>query len=191
MPATAKNTTENPGMKKERLKEIILEKSYKTGHFILASGATSTFMFDLKPTLLDPEGANLAADLILEKLPKDVVAFGGLELGACPIVSAVCVKSYLAGRPLKTFYVRKEKKERGTKQRIEGCELQPGDKVVMVDDVTTKGGSVLQAVQAAQEAGAVVPLVLSVLDREEGARENLGKQGIALDSIFTKGEFGI
>ena len=95
--------------KKLKLKQIIQEKSLKIGNFKLASGATSTYLFDLKPTILDPEGANLTADLILDMLPDDVTAIGGLELGACPIVSAVCVRSYQLGRQLKTFYVRKKK----------------------------------------------------------------------------------
>lgn len=176
-------------MKKERLQKIIAEKSFKKGHFVLASGLTSDHFFDLKTTMLDPEGANLAADLILEKLPADIDALGGLELGACPIVSAVCVKSYLAGRKLKTFYVRKEKKERGTKQQIEGCTLEKGNKVVIVDDVTTKGGAVIDAINAVRKEGCEVAMVLSIVDRLQGAQENLDKEGVALDSIFTRKDF--
>lgn len=178
-------------MKKDRLKQIIIQKSLKTGNFILASGATSTYLFDLKPTLLDPEGANLAADIILEMLEKDVSAVAGLELGACPIVSAVCVKSYLANRPIKSFYVRKEQKERGSKKLIEGGELTKGDKVVILEDVTTKGGSVMNAIRAVQNQGCVVTKVLTVVNRLEGAKENLAKEGIQLESIFTRDDFNI
>jgi orotate phosphoribosyltransferase len=178
-------------MKKERLHKIIEEKSLKTGNFTLASGASSTYLFDLKTTLLDPEGANLAADWILENLPDDVDAIGGLELGACPIVSAVCVKSFLIGRPLKTFYVRKAKKERGTKKLIEGCELTAGEKIIMLEDVTTTGGSVMDAIKVVREEGCVVLGVISIVNREEGAQENLSKEGIALDSIFSKSDFNI
>ncbi|HCR85093.1 MAG TPA: orotate phosphoribosyltransferase [Alphaproteobacteria bacterium] len=174
--------------KKQRLKEIILEKSLKRGDFILASGARSNYMFDLKPTMLDPEGANLSAELLLEKIVPDIDAVGGLELGACPIVSAVCVISYQLNRRLKTFYVRKEKKERGTKRLIEGCELKKGDRVIILEDVTTKGGSVMAAVKAVLAEGGVVVKVLSLVDRQEGATENLAKEGITLDSIFTRGE---
>lgn len=175
--------------KKNRLQHIIAEKSFKRGHFILASGLTSDHFFDLKPTLLDPEGANLTADLVLEKIALDVDAIGGLELGACPIVSSVCVKSYLASRPLRSFYVRKAKKERGTKQQIEGCSLKKGDKVVIVEDVTTKGGSVMEAIHAVRAEGAEIVKVLCILDRLQGAQENLSREGIALDYIFTKDDF--
>lgn len=178
----------NPMSKRERLKEIIIEKSLKRGDFTLASGAKSDYLFDLKTTMLDPEGANLIGHLVLEKLDNDIDAIGGLELGACPAVSNVCVISYQINRPLKTFYVRKEKKGRGTDQLIEGCKLEKGYKVVILDDVTTKGGSVKEAIKAAQNAGCEVVKVLSIVDREEGAEANLAKDGIALDSIFSKSE---
>lgn len=176
---------------KDRLKEIIIEKSLKTGNFKLASGATSTYLFDLKPTLLDPEGANISADLILEMISGDIDAVGGLELGACPIVSAVCVKSFLKNRPIKSFYVRKEKKDRGTQKLIEGCELNKGDKVVILEDVTTKGGSVMNAINEARSKGCQVVKVISVVNRLEGAKENLAKEGIELESILTRDDFDI
>lgn len=183
---------EDVANKKERLKQIIAQKSLTTGNFKLASGATSTYLFDLKTTLLDPEGASLTADLILENLAKeDVDAVGGLELGACPIVSAVCVKSYLAGSPIKSFYVRKEKKDRGSNKLIEGCSLNAGDKVVVLEDVTTKGGSVMNAIKVIQERGCKIVKVLSVVNRLEGAKENLEKEGVALDSLFTRDDFDI
>lgn len=177
--------------KKSRLKAIIIEKSLKRGDFTLASGAKSTYLFDLKPTMLDPEGANLIGHLVLERLEDDVDAIGGLELGACPAVSNACVISYQINRPLKTFYVRKEKKGRGTDQLIEGCELKKGDKVVILEDVTTKGGSVKAAIQAVQNAGCKVVKVLSIVDRNEGAKANLEQEGIALDYIFSKDDFAI
>ena len=142
-------------MKTQRLKEIITQKSFKTGNFILASGAKSNYLFDLKTTLLDPEGANLAADLILAKITNNIMAIGGVELGACPIVSAVCVKSHLINRPIKSFYVRKAKKDRGTNQLIEGCSLIPGEEVIIVEDVTTTGNSAMQAVKIVREQGAI------------------------------------
>lgn len=174
---------------KERLKAILKEKSFKKGHFVLASGAVSDHFFDVKITLLDPEGANLAADLILDKISSDVDALGGLELGACPIVSAVCVKSFLARKKLKTFYIRKAKKDRGTNKLIEGCTLEKGNNVIIVEDVTTTGGSVMDAITAVENEGGKVIKVLSIVDRLQGARENLEKKGIALDSLFTKNDF--
>ena len=181
----------NLSAKKQRLKEIIAEKSLKTGNFKLASGASSTYLFDLKPTILDPEGANLTADLILDMLPDDITAIGGLELGACPIVSAICVRSYQLGRELKTFYVRKEKKDRGSNKLIEGPEITSQDKVLMVEDVTTKGGSVLTAINTVKQQGCVVNQVISVVNRLEGAKENLATENISLKSIFTRHDFNI
>lgn len=177
--------------KKDRLKQIILEKSLKKGSFTLASGAQSNYIFDLKPTLLDPEGATLAAELFLAGLSSDINAIGGLELGACPIVSAVCVVSHLQKRPLKTFYVRKAQKERGTKKQIEGCDLNKGDKVIIAEDVTTSGGSVMEAIRAARAEGAQVTKVFSIIDRLQGAGDNLKKEGIELESLFTKNDFPI
>lgn len=173
---------------RDRLKEIIIKKSLKRGDFTLVSGAKSNYLFDLKPTMLDPEGANLIGRLILEKLEDDVDAVGGLELGACPVVSSVCVISYQINRPLKTFYVRKEKKGRGTDQLIEGCELKKGDKVVILEDVTTKGGSVKEAIKVVLSVGCQVVKVLSIVDRNEGAKDNLAQDGIGLDYIFSKDE---
>jgi orotate phosphoribosyltransferase len=173
----------------ERLKTILKEKSFRKGDFVLASGARSDHFFDVKVTLLDPEGANLAAELILERLGSEVEAVGGLELGACPIVSAVCVKSYQLERPIRSFYVRKATKGRGTNQRIEGCSLSKGDKVVIMEDVTTSGGSAMDAVRIVQELGCEVVSIFTIVDRLQGARENLEKEGIALESLYTREDF--
>ena len=179
-------------LKKERLKEILLEKSLKIApegeFFTLASGDKSQFFLDVKTTLLDPEGANLSGHLILEKTPNNVDAIGGLELGACPAVSNACVISHQVGRRLKAFYIRKEKKGRGTNQLIEGCELKAGDKIVMLEDVTTKGGSVKAAIKIVQNLGCKVVKVISVVDRQQGAKQSLKEDGIELDAIFTKDE---
>ncbi|MDX1949063.1 MAG: orotate phosphoribosyltransferase [Rickettsiales bacterium] len=174
--------------KKERLKQIILEKSLKKGDFTLASGAKSNYLFDLKTTLLDAEGANLAGSLVLDKIPSNINAVGGLELGACPIVSAVCVLSFQNNRSLKTFYVRKEKKDRGTNQLIEGCNLNAGEEVIILEDVTTKGGSAMKAVEIVKNLGCKVNKIISIVDRQEGASENLKFEGIELEAIFTRDE---
>lgn len=178
--------------KLNRLKQIINEKSYITsGDFKLASGASSSFFFDMKPTFLDPEGANLLADLVLDRLSdeKNITAIGGLALGACPIASAVCVKSYASGRPITAFYVRKEPKKRGTQKMIEGLLLQPGDRVVIVDDVTTSGGSSLIAVDEVKKLGAEVIKVISIVDRDQGAAENFAKAGVKFEFIFSMHDF--
>lgn len=175
---------------RDRLREIIKNRSVITGDFELASGGSSGVFFEMKETLLDPEGLNFASEMILDiinKLP-NVDAVGGLELGACPIVTAICLKSR-TGRPLAGFYVRKERKKRGAKQLIDGPVVR-GSNVAILDDVTTKGGSVLQAVRAArEELDCNVVAVITVVDREQGAIEALAKEGLNLIPLFVMSEF--
>jgi orotate phosphoribosyltransferase len=174
-----------------RLRDIIAERSLTRGQFKLASGGESNIFFDMKTTLLDPEGAALAAALILDMLGQDQVdAIGGLVIGACPVVSAVCVTSAGRGRPVPGFYVRKEPKGRGTNKLIEG-NLEPGWRVVVVEDVTTEGNSALKAVRAVREHGCTVVKVVTVVDRLQGARENLKKEGIELAALFTRDDFSV
>ena len=181
--------------KKGRLARIIGTLSLSRGSRVtLASGAESTFYFDLKPTMLNPEGSNLIADLILEAIEEDSFDFiGGLEMGAVPVVVAVCQKSY-RGKSISGFFVRKQTKDHGTKQRVEGvppeAELK-GKHVLLVDDVTTTGGSVLRAVNAARDAGCRVDKVVTVVDRREGARERLGAEGIELVALLDTTDFGV
>lgn len=177
--------------KRARLQEIIAEKSYiQDGDFKLASGASSSFFFDMKMTLLDPEGASLAANLILDMIKgQNVKAVAGLELGACPIVSAVCVKSLERSEQITGIYVRKTPKKRGTQKMIEGLELKAGDRVVVVDDVTTAGGSVLQAVEQIKELGCEIVSVISIVDRLQGARERIEGAGYIFEPLFTKDDF--
>jgi orotate phosphoribosyltransferase len=192
MPAAGKVGNPMPvSSARDRLRDIIREKSYITeGDFKLASGVSSNFFFDLKVTLLDPEGASLTADLILERLQGlNVTAIGGLVIGACPIASAVCVRSHAAGTPIQAFYVRKEPKKRGTQKMIEGAPLKKGDRVVMVEDVTTTGGSVMQAIQEVRGLGCEIVKLVTVVDREQGAREALAKEGLTLDALFTRRDF--
>ena len=175
-----------------RLAEIIRHKSLSEGkELILASGRTSTFYFDMKATTFDPEGSNLIADLILEKISSDNVDYiGGLEMGAVPIVVGVSLRSHLVGRPIPSFFVRKKVKQHGTQKLIER-DLEPGSQVLMVDDVTTTGGSVMKAVNAVRDVGCVVNKVITVVDREEGAAENLAEQGIELVPLLTASDFNV
>ena len=174
--------------KKDRLLEIIKSKSLLRGTFKLASGATSDYYLDMKPTTFDPEGSALIADLIFEMLKQDpeVSAIGGLELGAVPIVSAICARSW-PERPIPGFVVRKERKGHGTDKKIDG-NFRPGSTVVLLDDVTTKGGSVMQAVRAVREQNGIVKKVITVVDRLEGAEANLRNEGIQLVPIFKRSE---
>jgi len=177
-----------------RLRRIIAEKSFSEGGEIrLASGRTSSFYFNMKPTMMDPEGAVLIAALIVDALKDEPVDYiGGLEMGAVPIVSVVAPASFAAGRPIPAFFVRKKTKEHGTRRRIEG--LAPGASldgrdVVIVEDVTTTGGSALEAVRLVREAGGRVRTVLTLVDRGEGAAEALAAEGLALNALFHAEEF--
>ncbi|HUK60693.1 MAG TPA: orotate phosphoribosyltransferase [Stellaceae bacterium] len=170
---------------KRRLLAIIKAKSLLKGTFKLASGGESSYYLDLKPTMFDPEGAALLAEIVYAMLADepDVRAIGGLELGAVPIVVAVTAKSWPA-RPIRGFVVRKEKKGHGTDQKIDG-NYEPGTPVILMEDVTTKGGSVMQAVNAVRGQGGTVRKIITVVDRLEGASENLAREGLTLVPIFT------
>jgi len=187
--AAAKPTPPTTGSARARarLLEIIRKKSLITegGPFKLASGAMSDYYLNMKPTAFDPEGAALIAEIILDMLGDEgaVDSIGGLELGAVPIVAAVCAHSF-GKRPVDGFVVRKEKKGHGTDQKIDG-NFRDGSRVVLVEDVTTKGGSVMQAVRAVRDRGATVATIITIVDRLEGATDNLKKEGLSLRPIFT------
>jgi orotate phosphoribosyltransferase len=175
----------NLAAEKARLLDIIKARSFLRGSFKLASGGTSDYYLDMKPTTFTPEGQNLIAEIVHDLLrdDPDVDSIGGLELGAVPIIILVSARSWRE-RPLEAFVVRKEKKGHGTDQKIDG-NFKPNSTVVLLEDVTTKGGSVMQAVRAVREQGAKVKKIITIVDRLEGAAENLAREGIELVSIFT------
>lgn len=176
-----------------RLVALVKERSYKTGDFTLASGRKSHRYFNLKPTMMTPEGGYLCALGVLatlEPLAPDYV--GGLEMGAVPVVSALAALSHARGAPVRTFFVRKAAKGHGARQQLEGLadgESLSGKTVVIVEDVTTTGGSALQAVEVARAEGATVEHIVTLLDREEGAREALAAQGLTLHAVMRAPEF--
>jgi orotate phosphoribosyltransferase len=174
--------------------EIIRQRSFRQGgEFTLASGRKSTIYFNLKPAMLDPDGARLIGAAIAAQaadLGADTV--GGLELGAVPLVAAAAAMSAVTGRPVCAVFVRKETKQHGTKSLVEGLaegESLAGRHVVVVEDVTTTGGSALKAVEALRAAGAEVRHVVTVVDREEGAEAAFATAGLKLHALFRKSEF--
>lgn len=175
--------------RRSRLCEIIRDRSLITDRRIrLASGCTTSTYFDLKRTMLDPEAGNLLAEEVLDLLRESSIdCVGGLAVGAVPLIQAVALRSY-GQRPLRAFFVRSEIKDHGTRRSIEG-NFEDGDRCVILDDVTTTGGSVLRAIEAVRERGATVPTVITVIDREEGAREKLRGDGVSLIALFTKADF--
>ena len=174
---------------RECLRDIIAEKSFREGIFTLSSGRKSNVFFDLKPTMLDPKGLNLIADHVLEKLHDcDAEYIGGLLIGAAPILLSVVQKSYYTPRPLKGFWVRKEQKAHGMQQLIDG-DPGNGNKVIIVDDVTTTGDSVLTAVNTMKDRGCNIVCILTIVDRCEGAKERLRELGYDLIYIFNRYDF--
>ncbi len=176
-----------------RALSLIRERSFFRARITLASGKESDFYFDMKPSMLHPEGANLLAELILEKLGGMAVDYvGGLALGAIPLIGPVSMLSHVRGRGIPGFFVRKDVKDHGTRRKVDGLapgETLAGKKVAILEDVTTTGGSAMIAAQAARDAGAEIAMVLSVVDRQEGAREFFAAHGIRFDAVFTAGEF--
>jgi orotate phosphoribosyltransferase len=170
-----------------RLAEIIRKRSFGRGEITLASGRKSDFYFNLKPTMLDPEGAALLAELTYEALKDDGLDYiGGLEMGAVPLAGAIAQLSWIKGHPIAAFFVRKKPKEHGARLAVEGLtkdESLNGKRIVIVEDVTTTGGSAMKAVDAVREAGGEVALVLTMVDREEGAT------GLTFRSLYKATEF--
>jgi orotate phosphoribosyltransferase len=178
---------------RERLIAIIRARSVETGRtFTLASGRTSDFYCNLKPTMLDPEGAYLLGALIAEALRADEPDLvGGLELGAVPLATAAAAMSHAAGHPMRAFVVRKQTKEHGTKSLVEGLkrgDSLKGKRVVILEDVTTTGGSSLKAIEAVRSEGAEVVKVLTMVDRQEGATDTFEKAGIPFAALVTAAE---
>ncbi|MGX7742191.1 orotate phosphoribosyltransferase [Rhodopseudomonas parapalustris] len=176
-----------------RLADIIRTRSFGRGEITLASGRKSDFYFNLKPTMLDPEGAALLAELTYEALRDEKVDYvGGLEMGAVPLAGAIAQLSWLKNHPIAAFFVRKKPKEHGARLSVEGLakgESLAGKRCVIVEDVTTTGGSAIKAVEAVKESGAEIVLVLTMVDREEGATEAFAAAGLPFRSLYKASEF--
>ena len=173
---------------RDELLDILLRHSFKKGEFTLASGQKSNYYIDGKRTTLDARGSYLAARIFLAMMADDIPnAVGGLTLGADPIVGSMLALAGLEDLDLKGLIVRKEAKGHGTQSRVEGA-VTEGDRVVVIEDVVTTGGSSLKAIEVLREAGCKVNRVLALVDREQGGTENLKKEGCRLESIFAIGE---
>lgn len=179
---------------RERLRAEIANRSFGEGAPIrLASGRESTFYFNMKPTMMSPVGAHGIAALMLDAIADDSADFvGGLELGAVPIAAAIAAVSAIEGRPMPGFFVRKAAKEHGTRRLIEGLaphETLDGKRVVLVEDVTTTGGSALQAAEQVRAEGGIIVRVVTIVDREEGAAEAFAEAGLPFTALFLASAF--
>jgi orotate phosphoribosyltransferase len=180
---------------RERLKQILCEKSLRRGEFVLSSGKKSSYYLDARITTLDAEGALCTGMAFLEtlrKLTPQPKAVGGPTLGADPIVAVVAALSHQQTQtsklpPISAFIVRKETKQHGTQQLIEGWRGQPGDPVVMVEDTCTTGGSLIKAIDQVRAAGLKVIAAICLVDRGEGGREAIEKH-CPFHALFTAQE---
>ena len=175
---------------REKLLKMIFEKSFRYDPdfgFQLASGTKSDVYIDVKKTVLSSGGMELVGRIVFDAIKDlDVEGVGGLTLGADPIAYAAALVSNMNNKPLEAFVIRKETKKHGTRRWLEG-NLNEGARVVIIDDVITTGGSTIKAIERAVEAGLEVALVLALVDREEGGRENIAKICPApFKAIFTK-----
>jgi orotate phosphoribosyltransferase len=170
---------------------LVRENALKFGDFTLASGKKATYYLDGKQVTLDAAGARLIGEGILDLLAADMpAAVGGMSIGADPITAAVVTLAGVRGLPLKGFLVRKEAKGHGTNRFIEGP-VRPGDRVAIVEDVVTTGGSSLAAIERCREFGLVVARVIAIIDRLEGGEEAFARARIPLVSLLTIRDFGI
>lgn len=178
--------------KRARLIELLAERSFEEKRVVLASGRESNFFVDCKQTILTAEGHALVGELMYDALSElgQVEAVGGVELGGCPLASAVSLISYQRGQGLPALYVRKERKDHGSAKRIEGDKsLRPGLKVALLEDVVTTGGSSLQAVEVLRAAGCHVAGIVAVVDRLEGGADAIRQAGIPLVSLASRRDF--
>lgn len=165
------------------------EYSVRTGEFVLKSGRTSSWFIDVKQTLCRPEGILAVADAALAVVPPEATAIGGLTMGADPVSFGVAAIAATRGRDLRSFSIRKEAKDHGVKGRLAGA-LDPGDKVVVTEDATTRGSSVLDAAMAVRELGAEPVLILVVVDRGGTAEAMARAEGIAYAALVTAPDLG-
>jgi orotate phosphoribosyltransferase len=175
---------------RDQLKRLLVERSVRLGDFTLASGARSNYYIDARPTTMSAEGQVLVGRValsVLEDSGLDPTHVGGLTMGADPIAYAIAHRSWLEGRPIDGFSVRKKAKEHGTGQRVEGG-ITAESRCVMVEDSMSTGMSTLAAVQAVLDVGATVLGVLTLVDRSDDATGLFAAEGLPLLSVFTGSE---
>jgi len=172
-----------------QLLDAFKTRAFSFGDFTLASGKKSTYYVNSKKAIFNGEVINLLSEVLWEMTRElKIDAAGGLEVGAIPMATALAQRFALNGQPLEGFFVRKQAKEHGAKQRVEGA-LRPGMRVAVLDDVLTTGGSVVQAIEEIEKVGAIVVAVVCIVDRLEGARAALAKYPFL--PIFTIRDFGV
>jgi orotate phosphoribosyltransferase len=177
---------------RDRLLELLQERSFARRRVVLASGRESDFFIDCKQTVLTAEGHALVGAAMFDALAKlpAAVAVAGVELGGCPLASAVALVSWERGAPRDAVYVRKDAKDHGSKRLLEGnASLPAGATLVILEDVVTTGGSTLKAAAKLKDAGYVVTGVVALVDRLEGGREAIEAAGLPVVALYTRRDF--
>ncbi len=180
------------GDARARLLDLLRDRAFERKRVVLASGKESDFFIDCKQAVLTAEGHALAGEVLLGALAAlpACSAVAGVELGGCPLASAVALTSWQRGAPLDALYVRKDAKEHGSRRTLEGnTRIARGARVALLEDVVTTGGSTLKAAAKLQDAGYVVAGVVALVDRLEVGREAIESAGLTLRSLFTRADF--
>ncbi len=171
------------------LRAHVLHYSVKRGEFTLKSGATSSWFLDTKQTACRADGVLLMADVALCLIPADAVAIGGLTMGADPVAYGIAAVAATRGVDLRSFSVRKEAKDHGVTGRIAGA-LEPGDRVVITEDTVTRGTSIMEAVEAVRQFGAVPILITVIVDRGGTCAAMAAAAGVAFAPMLTAPDLG-
>jgi orotate phosphoribosyltransferase len=176
-----------------RLFDLLRTRSFARRRVVLASGRESDFFIDCKQAVLTAEGHALVGELMLDavfRIPERPLAVAGVELGGCPLASAVSLVSFQRGTPLDAIYVRKETKTHGSGRLLEGnAQLAKGARVAILEDVVTTGGSTLKAAERLRDAGYSIVGVVALVDRVEGGSEALAAEGLSLQALYTRMDF--
>ena len=178
-----------PNTVKERYLQHLNTHSVRRGDFVLKSGATSTWFLDSKQTACRPDGILLVAELALEQLPGDIDAIGGLTMGADPVAFGIAAVAATKGRSLRSFSIRKQAKDHGVQGRIAGA-LQPGDRVAITEDTSTRGTSAMEAANVVREFGAIPVLILTLVDRGGTLSELAARSGIGVIALASAPDLG-
>ena len=175
---------------KQRLFAILKKEAFFLGKIILSSGKESDYYLDARRVTLKGEGAYLCGKIILDMVKNEqFAAIGGPTLGADPLIGALGVLSFEAGKPLNTFIIRKAPKSHGKQQQIEGPLIPDGGTVILIDDVATTGKAFVESLDVLDKAGIKVKKCICIIDRNEGGREAVKARGCELVSIFKAEEF--
>lgn len=175
---------------REKLYALLKKEAFIKKRLRLSSGKISSYYLDVRKVSLNSTGLYYMSELIWSKIKNDkITAFGGPSLGADPIVGGVCIAAHKDKKKLKGFLIRKAPKKYGKQKLIEGPELSSRDRVVIVDDVATSGASLIKSLEVLRAQKIKVVAALVVVDRQEGAKENLARLNCPLISLFTKSDF--